>query len=360
MIYREMLEVGVVLRKFLNYVFILLIIIFLGFAIQTDYLLIKPGSVDELGNIIRVEGEERQEDGQFFMVTVSQHRASLWSYLYGMCHPFVDVRPISRVIPPDMSQEEYNQLMQNWMQESKYLAQIIALRRAGYEVSIVSDGVEIVDFMDGSPAQDILQAGDIIKAVEGKEVNLVEEVVKYIQAKEVGEEVLITIQKGEEIKEYKIPTIANRDQPGKAALGIYVRTLNWHPLLPLKIDIETGPVIGPSAGMMFVLEILDRLLPENLTGGYRVAGTGTITIDGKVGGIGGIKQKVIAAEQAEIDYILVPEENYGEAVQAAGRINVVSVRDLDEALVFLQSLERTAGYGRRADVIRQGTFSFCI
>ncbi|NLL59179.1 MAG: hypothetical protein GX244_11790, partial [Firmicutes bacterium] len=116
------------MRKFLNYLFILPVIIFLGFAIQTDYLLIKPGSVDELGNIIRVEGEERQEDGQFFMVTVSQHRASLWSYLYGMCHPFVDVRPISRVIPPDMSQEEYNQLMQNWMQESKYLAQIIALR----------------------------------------------------------------------------------------------------------------------------------------------------------------------------------------------------------------------------------------
>ena len=124
--------------------------------------------------------------------------------------------------------------MQNWMQESKYLAQIIALRRAGYEVSIVSDGVEIVEFMEGSPAQGILQAGDIIKAVEGKEVNLVEEVVENIQAKEVGEEVLITIQNGEEIKEYKIPTIANRDETGKAALGIYVRTLNWHPLLTLK------------------------------------------------------------------------------------------------------------------------------
>jgi PDZ domain-containing protein len=334
----------VLLRKIFNFAFILFIIISLGFLIQTDYYLIKPGSVDELGNLIQVEGEVRKEEGQFFMVTVTQHPANLWNYLYGIWHPFLDVRPISKVIPPDMSQEEYNKLMQSWMQESKYLAQIIALRRAGYEVPIVSDGVEIVELMAGSPAEGILKAGDIIKAVEGKKVNLVEEVVEYIQQKEVGQKVRITIQQGEKIKEFEVLTTSHQEEPRKAALGIYVRTLNWQPLLPLKIDIDTGPVIGPSAGMMFVLEILDRLLPENLTGGRLVAGTGTISIDGKVGGIGGVKQKVIAAERAGIDYFLVPAENYEDARQAAGRINVVSVRNLDEALGFLQSLNTACQY----------------
>lgn len=346
------------MRKLSTAAVIVFIIISLGFLIQTDYYLVKPGSVDELGNLIQVEGEGRKEEGQFFMVTVTQHPANLWNYLYGIWHPFLDIRPISKVIPPDMSPEEYEKLMQSWMQESKYLAQIIALRRAGYEVPIVSDGVEIVELMTGSPVEGILQAGDIIKAVEGKSVNLVEEVVEYIQEKEVGQKVRITIQQGGKIKEFEVLTTSRQDKPHKAALGIYVRTLNWQPLLPLKIDIETGPVIGPSAGMMFVLEILDRLLPENLTGGRLVAGTGTITIDEKVGGIGGVKQKVIAAERVGIDYFLVPEENYGDALQAASRIVVVSVRSLDDALSFLKGLDAACQH-YPITAVERGKYSFC-
>jgi len=330
------------LRKFkhLTYVFVLTIVISLGFLIPTGYYLIRPGFAEELGPLIKVEGEVRAEEGQFYMVTVKQHPANLWGHLYGILHPFMELRPISRVIPPDMTEEEYNKLMQSWMQESKYLAQIIALRKKGYEVPIVSDGVEVVELMEGSPAKGVLQAGDIIKAVDGKKVYLVEEVVEYIQERQVGEKVKIRVQQEEEIKEFEITTIPRQDEPQKAALGIYVRTLNWHPLLPLNIEIDTGPVVGPSAGLMFVLEILDRLLPENLTGGYRIAGTGTITIDEQVGGIGGVRQKVIAAEKNGAHFFLVPEENYREAQQAAREITVVPVRNLDEALAFLQNLIR--------------------
>jgi PDZ domain-containing protein len=119
--------------------------------------------------------------------------------------------------------------------------------------------------------------------------------------------------------------------------------MNWQPLLPLEIDIDTGPVIGPSAGMMFVLELLDRLVPENLTGGKNIAGTGTISLNEKVGAIGGVKQKVAAAEMAGIKYFLVPEENYEEAADVARKIKVISVDTLDDALVFLRNLDIAAG-----------------
>ncbi len=277
------------------------------------------------------------------MVTVSQHPANLWAYLYGMCHPSLDLRPIDSIFPPDMTPDEYNKLMQGWMQESKFLAQTIALRRAGYEVPIASDGVEIVDFMAGSQAKGILQKGDIIKAVEGRNVNLAEEVVEYIQEREIGQKVKLTVQREATSREVEVLTTSNRDEPDKAALGVYVHTLNWHPLLPLEIKIETGPVIGPSAGMMFVLEILDRLLPESLTGGHKIAGTGTISIDERVGGIGGVKQKVLAAENSGIKYFLVPAENYAEALEAAAQIKIVPVQDLEEALIFLRDLP---GVGR--------------
>lgn len=326
------------MRKTINYAFIFLVIIFLGFLVQTNYYLIKPGTAEELGRLIQVEGQRREEQGQFYMLTVSQHPANLWSFLYGYWHPSFDVRSISQAIPPNMTQEEYNELMQSWMQDSKNLAGVIAFRRAGYEVPITSDGVEIVELLPDSPAEGMLQPGDVITAVEGKDVYLAEEVVAYIQQKRVGEKVRIRFQQEGKSKEIEISTASHIEEPHLAALRLYVRTLNWKPLFPLEIKIETGSVIGPSAGMMFVLEILDRLLPENLTGGHRVGGTGTIALDESVGGIGGVKQKVLAAESAGLEYFLVPAENYKEARQAATNIKVVSVNNLEGALNFLKTL----------------------
>lgn len=331
------------MRKTLRFAITLFFVIILGFFIKPDYYLISPGSAEELGRMIRLEGKTREEDGQFLMVTVAQHQVNIWSLLYGYWHPLMDVRSISRILPPNISREEYNEIMESWMQDSKYLAQIIALRKAGYEVPIVSDGVEIVELMPGSPAEGKLRAGDIIKKVDGKNVYLAEDVVKLIQEKKIGEKVRLTVSRGEgEVRELEVATTTNPEQPQKSALRIYVRTLNWHPLFPIDIEIETGPVIGPSAGMMFVLEILDRLLPENLTSGYKIAGTGTITLDGKVGGIGGVKQKVVAAERAGADFFLIPEENYQEALRAARKIEIVAVKDLEEVLNFLQTLNNHA------------------
>ena len=320
---------------------LIVVLIFVAFGnfIQTGYYLIRPGSAESLGDKVQVEGKERDEEGQFYMVTVAQQEANLWAFLYATFNPVLDLRPISGVIPPGMSLEEYNDIMQSWMQDSKYLAQVIALQETGYDVSIASDGVEIKDIIPGSPAEGILMAGDVIKAVEGEYVYLAEELVNLIQSKEVGEPTSLTVLRGKELMDLVVDTTSHTEQPEKAALRVYVSTLNWQPLLPLEINIETGPVIGPSAGIMFVLEIMDRLVAENLTAGYTIAGTGAISLDGKIGGIGGVKQKVAASERAGIKYFIAPEENYQEAIRVAREIEVISVKDLEEVLQFLQGLQ---------------------
>ncbi len=324
--------------RFVKIIVVLIAVALLGTYIRPGYFLVKPGSTEGLGRLIELEGEPRQEEGEFLMVTVTQQQGNLWGMFYGVFHPFIDVRPISGSIPPGMDREEYNELMRSWMQDSQNLARVIALRKAGYEVPIASDGVEVVELIPDSPAQDILFPGDIIKGLDGEEVHLAEEVVRHIQNKRVGEPVTLSIiREGEEV-EAEVITATNPEQPDLAALRVYVKTLNWRPLLPLSISIETGPVVGPSAGVMFVLEILDRLVPENLTGGYLIAGTGMITLNGEIGSIGGVKQKVLAAEQAGADYFLVPRENYREALQAARSMEIIEVESLDEVLVFLKTL----------------------
>ena len=100
---------------------------------------------------------------------------------------------------------------------------------------------------------------------------------------------------------------------------------------------------GNSAGLALTLAILDLLTPGELTGGLQVAGTGTIDLEGQVGPIGGIRQKVIAARRAGMDVLLVPRNELPEALDVAGDLQVEGVATLDEALMAL------AGLGGNAD-----------
>jgi PDZ domain-containing protein len=92
---------------------------------------------------------------------------------------------------------------------------------------------------------------------------------------------------------------------------------------------------------MFSLGILNRLSPTDLTHGVKIAGTGTINLDGTVGPIGGVKQKVIGAQWAHARYFFVPctGGNDADATKVVGHsMTLVPVNTLDDALAFLQSL----------------------
>jgi PDZ domain-containing protein len=109
--------------------------------------------------------------------------------------------------------------------------------------------------------------------------------------------------------------------------------------LPFPVRIEPQKVNGgSSAGLMFTLTVYDLVTPEDLTGGRTIAGTGTINLEGKVGPIGGVQQKVIGAEYAGAAYFLSPPENYEAARAVARRIKVIKVTTAAEAIQFLRSL----------------------
>lgn len=288
--------------------------------------------------MVTVEGADRDDRGKFFLVFVAQQRAGLWSLIYGYLHPYIEVQRLSSVLPPGMQEQDYRRLLEQWMQESKNTAQVIALRRAGYDVEIISEGVVVAGFLEQSPSQGILRKGDLITAIDGERTLLAGEVISHVQQRRVGEPVALTVRRGSETIDLDVITAPHPDDPKLPALGVYISTLDWEPVLPIGIELKTGEIAGPSAGLMFVLEILNQLLPGDLTGGELIAGTGTIDISENVGPIGGVFQKVIAAERAGAQYFFVPVENYEEAKKAVHHITLVPVRTLQEALDYLDSL----------------------
>ncbi len=330
------------IKKFLRTFILVVILAALGLYVEIDYYVVRPSRAVDLKELITIEELESEIQsilGTFNLVTVSQQRASPFSAVYCYIHPHMELRPKSVVLPRDMDEEEYRGLLREYMVESRHIAQVVALRRVGYEVDINSEGVEVVGFLEGAPAEAYLKEGDKITSIDGREVFLATEVPLLVQDRAVGEGVYLNVRRGEQDLETEVPTGPHPDDEEAPFLGIYIKTLPWEPVLPVNIVMDTGNISGPSAGLMFVLEIINRFTPEDLSAGKNIAGTGTIDLDEKVGRVGGIPQKVIAAERAGAEYFLVPEGNYEEAVAAAGGIEVIPVADLDDALEFLSTLK---------------------
>ncbi len=333
------------MRKTIKRVVLILMVAILLLFSRTGFHAIMPGTAEDLSRLVRVEKPAGKDEGTFYLVTVRQQPASPVLVLYSLLNPNVELRERRNVIPPGMDPKEYEELLQRMMRESQNLAKIIALRRLGYHVAIESDGVEVVEVGANSPARGLLEPRDIILAVDGQKVDLVEELVNQIQQRPVGAPVTLTIRRGPVEQEVVISTTRSIDMPEKAAILVLVQTLNWSPQLPLDIEIDTGDISGPSAGLMFVLEILNQLVPADLTSGRQIAGTGTISLKEEVGGIGGVRQKVVAAKKAGAEYFILPLENFEEAKPAAGRITLVPVSTLSQVLDFLGGLGQKAAAG---------------
>jgi PDZ domain-containing protein len=129
------------------------------------------------------------------------------------------------------------------------------------------------------------------------------------------------------------------DDPNRGMVGVLLTDASTETVFPVDITIDSQNIGGPSAGLMFALEIMNQLTEEDLTKGRAIAGTGTIARDGTVGAIGGIKQKVYGAIDAGAEFVLVPSSNYPDAILAAGDdITVIEVATIDDALAFLATL----------------------
>lgn len=333
-----MIKPGKIFKTF----FAVIILIILGMFIRTDYYLVKPGLAEDLRPLVAVKGADQKDEGSFFLVTIFQQQASLPMLIYAYLHPRIDIQKLTHVIPPDMDIEEYQELMKELMRESQLMAKVIALQRAGHQIEIETEGVVIRGFLEDSPSRDIFEEGDIILTVDGQEVLLTSDVITLVQDRTVGEEVHLTVLRGDRQIELVSPTYPHTDDPTLPALGVYISALDWEPVLPFEIEIKTGEITGPSAGLMFVLEILNQIDPDDLTRGHLIAGTGTIDLNENVGRIGGVFQKVIAAERAGAEHFIVPAGNLSEAQRAARKINLVPVNNLQEALDYLEQLPAAA------------------
>jgi len=312
--------------------------------VELPYLAWSPGPTPEVVDLLTVRGAEQYPvEGDLYMLTVSQQDLNVYELLAAVADPQVDVLERIAVRPIDVTQEEYQRQSRERMDESKVAAISVALDRLGYDVTVEGDGVEVVSVLEGTPAEGTLATGDIITAVNGKKVYIGTDAVAEISTFGVGDTITLTVTRAEDVIEVPITLIEHTQNAGQPMVGFTPATHNARFVFPIDVEIDSSNIGGPSAGMMYTLAIINVLTPEDITGGFRIAGTGTISTNGDVGPIGGVRQKVVGATLSGAQYILVPAANYEEALTAdVVGAEIVAVSTIDDALEFLATLRAAA------------------
>ncbi|RIE02318.1 PDZ domain-containing protein [Cohnella faecalis] len=285
---------------------ILIVVFLVANSISWPYVLYGPGSAEPVHP--RVEtGKKLDEKGSLLFTTVSTYsKPNVFSLIYAWLNPRMDIETEEKATGGAVNYTAYRNLLAYMRDSSESNALLAAYNVMKKEIDVKEEGVIVYTLLKESKAAEHgLQEGDIITSVDGKSTLNVTSMIDALSSKKAGDNATLKGTRGGKPFEATVPLIAMPGEQDRAGVGFKQQTvLKVTPPDPVKFDFnDTG---GPSAGLMMTLEIVAQLTGEDLSRGYRIAGTGTIAHDGTVGQIGGIQYKLMAADKQKADYFLVP------------------------------------------------------
>ena len=324
-------------------ILIIFLVLFISISslslVKTDYYFMSPGPPYQW-DIEYGEIENYEFEGNLFQLTVRRDEASALIYAWSLLNDTYDLYPREVILPDGVTPKELSEISIQNMRTSENVAIAVALKNLGYKIESKGDGVAVVGLLDDSPVKNKLKKGDLLNSINNTEIYSATEFISTLRTYSIGETVSIgLLRETDGVKEQlyiETTLIEHVEYKGEPMVGFLATTVNERFDFPFEIDIKTGNVGGPSAGLMMALNVYNNLIPEDITNSKIIAGTGTIEIDGSVGPVGGIKQKIIAAKRAGAELILVPVANFEEAQPfETDKTAIVAVDSFDEALAVI-------------------------
>lgn len=312
--------------KKISVIFVFLILNIAAFyygVIRVDYGILLPGGIAEIDKKVIIDSEF-ETSGSFNTV-----------FVYSLERPTRMMNLLADSMVGAYSFEmstSYSKLTNAQMNERGDLlfdtgieySLILAYEEANAELSYFLDNISIVYYDSDYNDLDI---GIEITGVDGLELGYIE-FLEYLSDKD---EVVLNTRTG--------------DYPIERTSGFFGMTIlpNYtiYDSFPT-YELKKSSVSGSSGGLLQTLSIFNSLTEKDYTYGLTIAGTGTISVGGYVGPIGGVTQKVIAAERDGVDIFFAPASNYAEAIEASERLkldlDIVSVGHFEDAVNYLVSI----------------------
>lgn len=289
----------------------------LAALLPVEYAVLHPGPVlNTLGEVkgkklISISGRTTYPtSGQLDLTTVSvvggpDRPITLVQVISGWLDRTAAVVPQEEVFAPGQTQQQSDAENKAEMVSSQESATAAALSTLGIAVPTT---LAVAGVQPNAPAAGVLKTDDVIRAVNGQTITGLKQLRTVLQSTKAGSDVQVEVKRKSATQTLTVGTVAS-EQDGHTVLGVYIDpTFRF----PFTVKIQIEDIGGPSAGTMFALGIIDTLTPGDLTGGKKIAGTGTIDADGVIGPIGGIRQKLVGARRVGARYFLAPADNCNE------------------------------------------------
>jgi len=344
------------MKKIISFI-VLIIFIFIFCFYRLDYYVMKPGSAYDVSKFVNVLDGDTDDQGTFSLMTVAMFQATPLTYILSYFNDYQDILEMDDVRQQEEDEEEYNIRQLKLMTDSQFNALYVAFQKAERPFEVTYNGITVLNVLSEGAADGKVKPGDEIVEIDGQLIHKAEELTAILSAKKENEQVHLVLNRKDKLID---ETLTLKEIPNSESkrIGIGItysqsKSIKTEP----NVNVDAEEIGGPSAGLMFTLEILNQLLEEDLTKGYLVAGTGEMNEDGTVGRIGGIDKKVVAAHEDGMEIFFAPDDeitdamrefnpdiksNYEVAVETAKKIGtnmkIVPVKTVDDALAYLEQL----------------------
>lgn len=313
--------------KFIIFLIVMIVVI----NIPLPYYILAPGGIIDIRDRIELENKNVTE-GTLNLLYVTEYEANVGTMLMSFILKDWDTEKVEEVQVSNETMEEISIRNKVMLENSMQNAILVAYNKSGNTVNIKGqENVVIATTTDNG-----LKVGDKILKANGIDIDNVETLKTIIEKVEVGDTITLDIERDNNEKQVNVKV--NETEDGKA-VGVVVLTnyiYDVDPSIELSFKASEG---GSSGGLMIALNIYNSLISEDITKGRKIAGTGTIDALGNVGAIDGVKYKIIGAHKNNMEIVLVPKDNYEEAIKVKEEYNydmeIVSVSTFDNALNYL-------------------------
>jgi PDZ domain-containing protein len=361
---------------------VILVAAVIAWFIPLPYYALTPGSAPAVSSLIKVPSAHRHSHrGSVLLVYVELTSMRALYYPFFWLDHQATIYPSAAILGSE-SAAQYAVEAEIDMETAQQAATVVALTRLGYKVHVEAVGALVYGILPASPASGAIGVGDVISEINGSAIHTYLDLESKLEDSAPGATIHLVVSsypngvkhkatmrlgafriqgrgsaatldcfaqgKGTKYKIFQEVTVKGGKAHPIACMGIYAQGEGGSAVdgtafevgrLPIKIDLASEGIVGPSAGLAFTLGLMEELDRADLTGGRKVAATGTMSIDGTVGDVGGVVQKTIAVRNAGARVFFVPPGEYAAAKAHAGSsLKVYAVSTIGRALSILESL----------------------
>lgn len=305
------------------------------------YILVSGGTID-VSDRVEIEKEYDQE-GSFNLAYVNELQGTLPTVLLSYVMPHWTLyEETAYTFDTTEDMADISARDQMYLLESLQNSVKIAYEAAEKEFKITDTKHYTYYVYDFVKEYSDLRVGDVITSYDGKTLDDLDEYSKYIQTKEIGEEIEITIERGSKTINTKLKVYEEENKKYTGIVIMNLFTYETEPKITFKFKKNES---GSSGGLTLALAIYNKLTEEDITKGLKIVGTGTINADGSVGSIGGVEYKLKGAIKSKADIFLVPSgENYEQVKKLKEKegykIDIIEVSTFEEALQKLKAYKK--------------------